>query len=383
MNPRLRRVLGAVAVGLGAVAVGSLIAGGLLVTEGQSQAAAPLPRLAQPQAALQQAADTASKQNTKLKIVYVDGKFRNYTSGDIATWLPTEPANFRIGYDPNAGAGSAFGNLRLPKTKAPKAGYPMVILLHGGGWQSDWPYDYLEPFADQLAQRGIASWNVEYRRPGQRDAGWPNTFLDVAHATDFVRTLAPKYKLDLNRIVVSGQSAGGHLSVWVASRHKIPKTSPLYVPNPLPVRGVVSLDAWALDMRYDIEHQVDSAAPGTMLFDLLGVQTAEQALARVDAEGPSPQQLLPIGVPIELVSGTAGSYAAANTRYAMAAAEAGDKVKLTLFKGGTHFDPVDVCGPGWKYVVRSIFKQLNEPVTPSDRANPSREQCLRMGVDKQ
>jgi acetyl esterase/lipase len=372
MKPKFQRVLGV-------VAAGSLVAVALVALVSESQAAAPH-QAAPHQAASQREAGFAPKA-TQPEIVYVNGKFTNPTTRNIVTWLPSQPPNYRIVYD-NSGLGQTFGNLRLPKSKAPKAGYPVVVLLHGGGWQSVWPYDYLEPFADSLTQRGIATWNIEYRRPGQRGGGWPGTFLDVAHATDFVRTLAPKFHLDLSRVVVSGQSAGGHLAVWVASRHKIPKTSPIYTPNPLPVRGVVSLDAWALDMRYDIEHGVDSAAPGTVLFDLLGVQTAEQALARVDADGPSPTQLLPIGTSIELFTGTVCCYRDANTRYAQAAAAAGDNVKLTLFRGGTHFDPVDVCGPGWPYVVTAIFNQLHEKITAKDLANPSPRLCRRMNVDQ-
>src|SRR5919201_6990856 len=65
-----------------------------------------------------------------------------------------------------------------------------------------------------------------------------------------------------------------------------------------------ALDGWALDMRYDIETKTGSGAPGGVLFQLLGVQTPEEALKRVDEDGPSPTQLLPLGVPQVLFTGS-------------------------------------------------------------------------------
>ncbi len=42
----------------------------------------------------------------------------------------------------------------------------------------------MTPLALDLARRGIAAWNVEYRRVGQEGGGWPGTFEDVAAALD-------------------------------------------------------------------------------------------------------------------------------------------------------------------------------------------------------
>jgi pimeloyl-ACP methyl ester carboxylesterase len=178
-------------------------------------------------------------------IVFRGGKFTNPSLGAIATWLPSKPADYRISYDDtaiNTMTGLTYGDLRLPKAKRPKAGYPVAVIIHGGGWTSSWGHDYVDPFAESLTRAGVATWNFEYRRVGNPGGGWPGTFLDVAHGTDFLRKLAPRFHLDLNRVVVIGHSAGGHLAVWDAARHKIPKDSPIYTPNPLPLRGAVSLD---------------------------------------------------------------------------------------------------------------------------------------------
>jgi acetyl esterase/lipase len=91
-------------------------------------------------------------------IVHREGKFTNPSLAAIAAWLPTKPADYRIAYDPTAidsSTGLTFGNLRLPDSKAPTAGYPVAVIIHGGAWTPDWGYDYTEPFAGQVPGRGV------------------------------------------------------------------------------------------------------------------------------------------------------------------------------------------------------------------------------------
>ncbi|HEY0700241.1 MAG TPA: alpha/beta hydrolase, partial [Micromonospora sp.] len=57
-----------------------------------------------------------------------------------------------------------WGDLRLPScTRLDPA--PVAVLLHGGFWRSVWGADLMDAVAVDLADRGYASWNVEYRRP--------------------------------------------------------------------------------------------------------------------------------------------------------------------------------------------------------------------------
>jgi acetyl esterase/lipase len=83
-------------------------------------------------------------------------------------------------------------------------------------------------------------WNVEYRRLGN-GGGWPMTFADVATGADFLRGIADQCALDLSHVVATGHSAGGHLALWLAGRHRLPAASPLFVATALPMHGVVSL----------------------------------------------------------------------------------------------------------------------------------------------
>jgi acetyl esterase/lipase len=83
----------------------------------------------------------------------------------------------------------------------------------------------LAPMGDALKAQAIATWNVEYRRLGQ-PGGWPGTHQDIGRAVDQLRALAGTYRLDLNRVVIVGHSAGGHLAMWAASRSQFHQRAP-------------------------------------------------------------------------------------------------------------------------------------------------------------
>jgi len=60
------------------------------------------------------------------------------------------------------------------------------------------PYarDQMDPVASDLVARGFAVWNLEYRRLGDPEAGWPSTMEDVAagidHLAAFIRWGRPR-----------------------------------------------------------------------------------------------------------------------------------------------------------------------------------------------
>ena len=132
----------------------------------------------------------------------------------------------------------------------------------------------MRPLAAALNTAGIATWNIEYRRLGHPGGGWPGTFQDVAHAADMVRTLAKNHPLDLTRVVTIGHSAGGHFATWVAARHRLAPTSPVYVADPIKLKGVVSLDGPA-DLKKTIAIQQPICGK-PVITDLIGGSPAEQ-----------------------------------------------------------------------------------------------------------
>jgi acetyl esterase/lipase len=87
---------------------------------------------------------------------------------------------------------------------------PTVIYIHGGGWlfgDRAGAVVYMMPWLE----RGWNVVNVEYRMSGTALA--PAAVEDVRCALRWVYRNAKEYHLDINRILVTGHSAGGHLAL--------------------------------------------------------------------------------------------------------------------------------------------------------------------------
>src|SRR6185295_10962523 len=98
--------------------------------------------------------------------------------------------------------------------------------VHGGCWQTELgDRRIMNWIADDLRKRGIAVWNIDYRGVDRAGGGYPGTFQDAAAAADALRGAAPKYRLDISRLVAVGHSAGGHLALWLAGRPRLPAAS--------------------------------------------------------------------------------------------------------------------------------------------------------------
>lgn len=278
--------------------------------------------------------------------------YPNPSDDDIVEWLPETPADRRIQY----GDGPLrFGDLRLPDADRP-GGHPVVVLVHGGVWQSKWTHDHAQPLAAAFADAGFAVWTLEYRRLGNEGGGWPGTFADVAAGLDHLRDLADDYPLDLDRVVTVGHSAGGHLAAWLAARHRIPEGAALHAPDPLPVRGTVSL-AGALDLeRYD-ELKPD------VIPELLGFRDDDDAEPAARYATASPRHLLPLGVPQEVIVGSEDGEHLREIAdaYVDAATDAGDDVRFTRLEGANHFDVIDPDGPAWPLVRDRVRSLVAEP----------------------
>ena len=99
--------------------------------------------------------------------------------------------------------------LWLPAGEGPHAG---VVLVHGGCWRAQYTRELYHRVAADLAARGLAVWNVEYRR---LDCGgdWPAPLEDVVAAVE-----ALPAEIDRERVALAGHSAGGHLVLLAARR---------------------------------------------------------------------------------------------------------------------------------------------------------------------
>ncbi len=255
----------------------------------------------------------------------------------------------RFRYGP---APTGFGDLRTPSGSGP---HPVVILVHGGYWRASYGLDLMDGLGDDLARRGVASWNIEYRRLGDPGGGWPGTFCDVAAAAERLRVLAPAHHLDLARIITIGHSAGGHLALWLAARRRGPAGAlgdgagiDLTGPDVLPLAGVIS-QAGVADLTAGWRRKLSS----DVITELLG-GTPDSVPERYAIADPA--RLLPLGVPQALVHGQNDDIVpiAISRDYAAAAASAGDPAHFRIIPGADHFDIINPATNAWAIIIEEL-----------------------------
>ena len=267
---------------------------------------------------------------------------------DVLTRV-ARPPELSLAYGPHP---DHVVDVRLPAAAAPA---PLVVVVHGGFWRAEWDRAHAGPLSEALADAGYAVATVEYRRVGIRGGGWPGTFDDLALLSDTVPALVADTvrgrRVDPDRTVLVGHSAGGHLVTWAAARHRLPGGSRWHRATPLPISGVVAL-AGVVDLAAAVRLRLDAGAAQQLLG---GQRRLADRLAVTD-----PIALLPSGARTVLVHGSADAQVPVelSRTYAATALEAGDPVELRELAGAGHFDLIDPLSPAWPSVPASVAALL-------------------------
>ena len=224
----------------------------------------------------------------------------------------------------------AHCELHVPRGSGP---FAVAAVLHGGSWRAGFGKAVMRPICRDLVRRGWAAWNVEYRRlGGGQGGGWPATFDDVAAAVDLLDGLDGR--LDLERLVLLGHSAGGHLALWAGgAAERAPRVRPRAVVAQAPVANI---------------ERGTLAQPGGLVHALLGGRPSEVPDRYAAA---NPWRQVPLAVPALLVHGAEDrTVGVGQSRdYAAAARSAGATVELIEPRAG-HRDHLDPRSPAWAAV---------------------------------
>ena len=224
--------------------------------------------------------------------------------------------------------------LGLPDQDSPDSGFAVIVFIHGGFWRNAYDLSLSEPQAADARAQGFATWNIEYRRVGDRGGGYPGTLDDVAAAVDaLARVDAP---IDLDRVAVVGHSAGGHLALWVGQRDD-PVVTPRLVVGQAPVADL----GGSLDLGGGAVEAFMGGSP-------------DDLPAAYDAADPA--RRLPVRVPQLIVQGGADDIVppAAVEPYA---ARAG--VEILAYPEADHFDVIDPTHPSWADTLARIGDGLS------------------------
>ncbi|MDZ7638671.1 MAG: alpha/beta hydrolase [Bryobacterales bacterium] len=101
---------------------------------------------------------------------------------------------------------------------------PGLLLIHGGGWKEGSRKSVIRVYAMPFLQEGFVVASVDYRMSGVAKA--PAAVSDVLEALDWFKDQANRLNVDDDRIVVMGDSAGGHLALMAAFATKSAKLGP-------------------------------------------------------------------------------------------------------------------------------------------------------------
>jgi len=168
-------------------------------------------------------------------------------------------------------------NAMLPAGDRP---FPVVIGIHGGAWRIGDKQE-MHPLARILAEMGIASVMPNYRfstsnpHPAQEE--------DIFSALDWVHQNAPTYGFDLQRVGLTGHSAGGHLAALVGLK-ATQRPRPYRVQCMMPFGGIYDFEAWLRDVPISRD-EVESLLGGSAERQATTIQ-AMSPISHVHANAP-------------------------------------------------------------------------------------------------
>jgi len=114
--------------------------------------------------------------------------------------------------------------------------YPCVVYVQGSAWMQQDVYADL-PMLANLAMKGYVVACVEYRHSGI--ACFPAQIQDARNAVRFLRMNAEDYSIDPEKMILAGNSSGGHTAVFAGIMHDDHTAANLYPGVSGEVKGIV------------------------------------------------------------------------------------------------------------------------------------------------
>jgi acetyl esterase/lipase len=208
-----------------------------------------------------------------------------------------------------------------------------LLLVHGGGWRSG-DRAQLRGYGILLGRIGYTCVACEYRLVDE--AKWPAQIHDVKAALRWMRANSDRLGIDPAKIAVSGNSAGGHLSLMVAGTQNVAE-----------FEGAGGSAGAGTDVAACIAFYGPAllGRPGAALADIVG-QLLGGDSALVDAASPI-SHVNASWPPTMLITGNKDELVPPESSFAMykALTDAGAKAELHVYEGAPHaFDAISEFG---------------------------------------
>lgn len=236
-------------------------------------------------------------------------------------------------------------DLFVPKSTQP---VPLVVYIHGGGWQyggkTRATFEDIKP----LTKDGFAVASINYRLSGR--AKFPAQIQDVFCAIRFLRHNAAQYKIDGQNIGVTGISAGAHLAALAATASDRPDfTSGPYQEQPNKVQAAVLMsgifDLGSTSVKEETSKNLQKLISGTTY--------SEDSVSPYNyVSDDDPPQFVIYGTKDKLVSTTQ------STNYEAKLASEGVKVRGLAVEHANHN-----LQPHWYYKTNPNKHQITEQIS--------------------
>jgi acetyl esterase/lipase len=221
-----------------------------------------------------------------------------------------------------------------------------IVLMVSGGWKSSGPGEAPTWLMAPLLRRGYTVFAICH--VSQPDATIMEIIEDMNHGVRFVRYHADEYGIDPDRLGVTGGSAGGHLSLMLATRGgpgNLGATDPVD-------RGSSAVQAVAifypvtdlLNLGESTENPGDGGPPTSYIEgfgfpERFGAESTNMPIWKVIGRESSPIYYISSNLPPTLIyHGDADTLVPLDQseRYRDRAMGQGQKVKLLVHHGGEH-----------------------------------------------
>lgn len=245
--------------------------------------------------------------------------------------------------------------------------YPVVVAVHGGGWQGGSRAGY-RYWGQYLASQGIGLFAIDYRLSTPTQPSYPQAVNDVRAAIQYVKHNAADLKADPDRLALMGDSAGGHLTALVGLAGDLPPFNKAYPSDPyanlstrvkavVPAYGVYDIvQQWRSDQSRRPRDQVSEKFLGKAPMDdrRLYFEASPMSYA---VKGPNhPQFMLTWGTADDVVDNDKQS-----EEFLRALKWAGISVRTAPVNGAVHFymtEPIDDTESAVHQVASKILRFL-------------------------
>ncbi len=167
---------------------------------------------------------------------------------------------------------------------------PVLVQIHGGAWMSGSKRFQGAPLMGHMAERGWVSVAINYRLAPR--SAWPDQIVDVKRALAWVKENIADHGGDPNFVVVTGGSAGGHLSSLAALTPNEAAFQPGFedadtsVQAAVPMYGVYDFTNRDRTGRADMEHLLAKYVLKSRLAEAADVWNQASPMSWISADAP-------------------------------------------------------------------------------------------------